>query len=96
MLNEAGEDGLSRSDIRDALGGDVSGERIAGALNLLRVEGHARVEYRPTGGRPEERWQRANTLEETLGKVARVAAGTFLPFPTGLSQARKKRTRMVV
>jgi Protein of unknown function (DUF3987) len=48
--------GLSRMDISNMFKRHQSSENISRALELLAARGLARVEMRPTGGRPEERW----------------------------------------
>lgn len=58
-LEDAAGDGLSRSQIRDMLGGRVPAERIATALGRLEARGIARCDRQPSGqagGRPTERW----------------------------------------
>lgn len=56
MLVEAGPEGLTRSEMRDRLGGRVSADRISDALALLSRSGLVRGEHQETGGRPAERW----------------------------------------
>jgi hypothetical protein len=55
-LKAAGDDGLSRTDIRDLFGRHKSADRINGALAVLLKLGRLRKEDVPTGGRPTERW----------------------------------------
>jgi hypothetical protein len=56
VLRSKADAGLSRTEIRDALGRHEKQDAIAGALNLLAERGLARTEAVKTGGRPEERW----------------------------------------
>ncbi len=58
-LRGAGEEGLSRTEIRDLFGRHKSAARINGALWLLLKLGRIRKEDVPTGGRPTERWYAA-------------------------------------
>jgi hypothetical protein len=55
MLTGAPE-GLTRAQIRDALGRNKSSEQIGAALELLDRLGRAFKEIEQTGGRPAERW----------------------------------------
>jgi hypothetical protein len=65
MLKEAGDDGLSRTEIREALGGKIGADEIDAALALLRGRGYARVEHQRSGGRPVERWYAVERTEQT-------------------------------
>ncbi len=58
-LRAVGEDGLSRTDIRDLFGRNKSADRIGGALGGLLKLGRVRKEDVSTGGRPSERWYAA-------------------------------------
>jgi hypothetical protein len=50
--------GLTRTEIRELVGGRWDQDRIEAALSLLRSGGFAHVEREgPTGGRPVERWR---------------------------------------
>jgi hypothetical protein len=49
-------DGLTRTEISDALGRNRKSEEIGRALAVLAQMKMARVEKRETGGRPEEVW----------------------------------------
>ena len=55
-LRSRGEQGFTRTEIRDLLGRHEKAADITRALNLLAVKGLARRQDRDTGGRPEERW----------------------------------------
>lgn len=55
-LRTAGEDGMSRTELRDLFGRNRTAERINGALALLLRVGRVRREREETGGRPTERW----------------------------------------
>jgi hypothetical protein len=55
-LRAAGDDGLSRTDIRDLFGRHKGADRINAALAELLKLGRVRKEDVPTGGRPSERW----------------------------------------
>lgn len=54
-LRQAGENGLTRTDIRDLLSRNHP-EQIPIALTVLAIRGLARMEREETGGRPAERW----------------------------------------
>jgi hypothetical protein len=56
-LRQAGDGGMTRNELRDAFGRNVSSERIGAALDLLRRRGRARCETVTTGGRPAELWR---------------------------------------
>lgn len=56
-LEGAGEDGLTRTAIRELVGGRVPADRIAAALGLLERRGLAALERFATGGRPVEKWR---------------------------------------
>lgn len=53
----AGNDGMTRNDIREAFGRHQSSERIGAALDMLRRRGRAACESVPTAGRPSEVWR---------------------------------------
>jgi hypothetical protein len=55
-LQQAGSDGMTRTAIRDLFGRNQSSDRIGAALVLLVTNGLARMEMRPTLGRPAEVW----------------------------------------
>ena len=55
-LREAGNEGMTRTQIRDLFQRNKSADTIEKALNLLEHTGEARQETRDTGGKPEERW----------------------------------------
>jgi hypothetical protein len=55
-LRAAGEQGMSRTEIRDLFKRHRSAERINGALELLLKVERVRCEYQVTSGRPTERW----------------------------------------
>jgi hypothetical protein len=55
-LGAAGEDGMTRTQIRDLFGRNVKADRITPALTLLFKEGRLSVSRKSTGGRPVERW----------------------------------------
>ncbi|MBM3979720.1 MAG: hypothetical protein FJ304_05460 [Planctomycetes bacterium] len=48
--------GMTRTEIRDMVGKNVSSERVAQALGVLVELNRARFERRDTGGRPAELW----------------------------------------
>jgi hypothetical protein len=56
-LRQAGTEGLTRSEIRDAFGRNVPADRIGAALDLLRTKGRATFEKVSTGGRAAEVWR---------------------------------------
>jgi predicted transcriptional regulator len=58
-LDRAGDEGLTRTDIRDLFGRNLSADRIGAALDLLRRKGRATCETVSTGGRPTEVWRAA-------------------------------------
>jgi len=55
-LRAAGQEGLTRTQIRDLFKRHMSTYRIDWALTLLIKVGHARRTFEDTGGRPTERW----------------------------------------
>lgn len=55
-LREKGDEGMTRTELRDALGHRVAATKIDDALELLEEAGIARHVDEPTGGRPAERW----------------------------------------
>jgi hypothetical protein len=55
-LRAAGEEGLSRTEIRDLFARHKTADRINGALGELLKLGRVRKEDLATGGRPSERW----------------------------------------
>lgn len=55
-LRAAGDEGLSRTEIRDLFRRHKSADRINGALTELLKLRRVRKEDVPTGGRPAERW----------------------------------------
>ena len=55
-LIHAGDEGITRTAIRDLFGRHKSADRIGAALALLATKGRARQETRVTGGRPSELW----------------------------------------
>jgi hypothetical protein len=60
-LREAGEDGLTRTQLRDLFGRHKDSTRIEAALNLLREHGKADHRTQPTDGRAAEVWLAAST-----------------------------------
>lgn len=56
-LRRAGDEGLTRSEIRTLTGNHQRAERITAALDLLASRGLARKTDEQTGGRPVERWR---------------------------------------
>jgi hypothetical protein len=55
-LRHAGKGGMSRTAIRDLFGRHRSADRVGQALALLLSSGRARMESKPTDGRPSELW----------------------------------------
>ena len=55
-LRAAGDEGLSRTEIRDLFDRHKSADRINQALGLLQKLGRASKDREQTGGRPTERW----------------------------------------
>jgi hypothetical protein len=55
-LQHAGQEGMSRTAIRDLFGRNRAGDRIGAALALLATQGRARMETRKTSGHPAEVW----------------------------------------
>jgi len=55
-LRAAGDDSLSRAEIRDLFGRNKNADRINQALGMLLKLGRARRVSEATGGRPTERW----------------------------------------
>jgi hypothetical protein len=56
LLLGAGDQGLTRTELREELGHHVSAARVTNALMLLRSAGVARLVRLKTGGRPTEQW----------------------------------------
>jgi hypothetical protein len=56
-LQHAGDAGMTRTEIRDVFGRNLSTEKIGMALELLRRRGRATCETVNTGGRPSEVWR---------------------------------------
>lgn len=55
-LGAAGEDGVTRTDIRNHFKHNAKAERVTQALSLLLKAGRVRQVTEQTGGRPTERW----------------------------------------
>jgi hypothetical protein len=56
-LQQAGNDGMTRTAIRDLFGRHKSADRLGAALALLQTRGRARMgQKKDTGGRPVETW----------------------------------------
>ena len=55
-LKNAGEDGMTRTNIRDFFGRHQSASRIEAALATLLGKGMVRMEGKVSGGRPTEVW----------------------------------------
>ena len=59
-LYQAGDDGLTRTEIRDLFGRNLTADRIGAALDLLRRKGRATCKtVSSTNGRPTEVWRAA-------------------------------------
>lgn len=58
-LVQAGDVGMTRTDMRDAFGRHRSADRIGAALDMLKRKGRATCETVNTGGRPTELWRAA-------------------------------------
>jgi hypothetical protein len=58
-LRAAGKDGMTRTEISNLFGRNISSERIAQALSLLLGAGRVRRKTHKTGGRQAERWYAA-------------------------------------
>lgn len=56
-LVQAGDVGVTRTEMSGAFGRHQSGERIGAALDLLKRKGRATCESVNTGGRPAETWR---------------------------------------
>lgn len=63
-LRDAGDTGLTRTELRDQLGHRVSSGRTQNALGLLASLGLARTVKEPTSGRSVERWFAITPNEE--------------------------------
>lgn len=59
-LRAAGNDGLTRDDLRNAFQRHVPSERIGIALEMLKERGKVACERVSTGGRPSEVWRATN------------------------------------
>jgi hypothetical protein len=55
-LRDAGDDGMTRTEISNLFGRHKNAGRINRALSLLLAAGRVRRESEDTGGRPSERW----------------------------------------
>ncbi|PLS85070.1 MAG: hypothetical protein CYG60_14545, partial [Actinobacteria bacterium] len=55
-LKEAGEEGMTRTEIRDLFGRNQGAEKVERALALLQSYGLVRSQSEKTGGRPSESW----------------------------------------
>jgi hypothetical protein len=55
-LVRAGNEGMTRTSIRDLFGRHRSGDRVGAALAVLSAKKRARMEMAATGGRPAETW----------------------------------------
>lgn len=56
-IQQAGDGGLTRTEISNVLGRHQSADRIGAGLDLLRRKGRATCETVSTGGRPTELWR---------------------------------------
>jgi hypothetical protein len=59
----AAPEGLTRTDVSNLFGRNLSAARIDRALATLLVQERAHFEKEPTGGRPTERWHHGRTRE---------------------------------
>lgn len=77
FFRESGEAGVTRTEIRDALGRHKAADEIDAALEVLVRYGLADRRMEPTNGRPVERWRAArfatSTAEPAPPPAARVA-----------------------
>ena len=55
-LQQACNDGMTRTAISNLFGRHKSGDRLGAALALLTTRGRARMEMKESGGRPVETW----------------------------------------
>ena len=69
-IRDAGEDGLSRTDIRSVVGGKSPAEEIDADLRYLDVRGLAHEQVVETAGRPAHTWH-AGTVEQSAWAVRR-------------------------
>jgi hypothetical protein len=61
-LRAAGKDGMTRTEISNLFGRNISSGRIAQALSLLLAAGRVRRKTQRTGGQQAERWFAARDL----------------------------------
>jgi hypothetical protein len=64
LLREAGDKGMTRTELRLELGNRITSDRITDALQLLEEARLAYYKTEPTAGRPRERWY---AIEEAKG-----------------------------
>jgi DNA-binding SARP family transcriptional activator len=57
-------DGVTRTEIRQLLGGSYQADRIQAALDLLRQHRLAYMAMEESGGRPAERWRAVTPKQE--------------------------------
>jgi hypothetical protein len=65
-------DGMTRTEIRQLLGGSYAADRIQAALDLLRQHRLAYMTMEESGGRPAERWQAVTPEQEEQHEAAAV------------------------
>ena len=84
LFREAGARGLTRNDLREALGHKVGAQKIADALDLLSKSGLAYSRREETAGRPAERWH-----TRASGSGGRLAPARDVPgvVPAGVRAA---------
>jgi hypothetical protein len=76
-LRDRRDKGMSRTEIREAIGHHAPGEKIEAALDLLESRSLARCGRVPTGGRSTERWYAIFPPE---GREERGGNETSLPY----------------
>jgi len=57
MLRQAGEKGMTRTEISNALGRNAKADKLDAALDILSRQGKVSGEQESTGGRPTRRWR---------------------------------------
>jgi len=94
LLRQAGEGGMTRSEIRDALGRHGRGLEIGRALALLRARGLANQSERATEGRPAEVWRASRSRATEATNEAKVVVGVPPAKPSVASVAlREERSQ---
>jgi hypothetical protein len=84
-IREAGEEGLSRTEIRSVVGGHVPAGEIDRALRFLAARGLADEQVVATPGRPAHRWILGGRSKVLGGSEERAPRETFPPSAQAFS-----------